>query len=78
MTGFGAVRHIADIRADDASKEGENIITLQAGTNKFASQKGMTGFGAIRHVSDIRSDDCDVTLLKLFVRKFNSVFFGWF
>lgn len=37
---FGAVRHIADIRADDMSKEGQNVIGLQAGSNKGASQSG--------------------------------------
>ena len=51
---FGSVRHGADIRADDLLKEGENELTLQAGTNRFATQKGMTSFGAVRHVSDIK------------------------
>jgi len=57
MTGFGAVRHISDIRADKFDKTSEGVITLQAGTNQWASQKGMTGMGAIRHISDIRCDD---------------------
>ncbi|KAJ8316239.1 hypothetical protein KUTeg_006253 [Tegillarca granosa] len=57
MRSIGAVRHIADIRADDSSQDSQSIITLQAGTNKFDSQKGMTGFGAVRHISDIRADD---------------------
>ncbi|KAK3107834.1 hypothetical protein FSP39_023194 [Pinctada imbricata] len=55
--GFGAVRHISDIRADDLSRDGQDNIGLQAGSNKFASQKGMTGFGAVRHIADIRADD---------------------
>jgi len=57
MRSIGAVRHIADIRADDATQDSQSIITLQAGTNKFDSQKGMTGFGSVRHISDIRADD---------------------
>lgn len=57
MRSIGAVRHIADIRADDASQDSQSMITLQAGTNKFDSQKGMTGFGSVRHISDIRADD---------------------
>uniref|UniRef100_A0A8W8LEQ3 Transgelin n=2 Tax=Magallana gigas TaxID=29159 RepID=A0A8W8LEQ3_MAGGI len=56
---IGAVRHIADIRADDLSQDGQNHIGLQAGSNQFASQKGMTGFGAVRHISDIRADQYD-------------------
>jgi len=56
---IGAVRHIADIRADDLVQDGQSTIGLQAGSNKFASQKGMTGFGAVRHISDIRADDFD-------------------
>jgi len=53
---MGAVRHIADIRADDMNQNGQGIINLQAGTNKFASQKGMS-MGAVRHIADIRADD---------------------
>ena len=53
---FGAVRHIADIRADDATKEGQGVIGLQAGSNRGASQAGMS-FGAVRHIADIRADD---------------------
>jgi len=53
---MGAVRHISDIRADDMDQNGQGIINLQAGTNKFASQKGMS-MGAVRHVADIRADD---------------------
>ncbi len=52
---FGGVRHGADIRADDLQKAGTDIIGLQAGTNKYASQKGMS-FG-VRHGADIRADD---------------------
>ena len=53
---MGAVRHVADIRADDMNQDGQGVINLQAGTNKFASQKGMS-MGAVRHVADIRADD---------------------
>ncbi|XP_069115005.1 calponin-1-like isoform X1 [Argopecten irradians] len=53
---LGAVRHIADIKADDMSQEGQGIVSLQAGTNQCASQKGMS-FGATRHVADIRADE---------------------
>ena len=53
---MGAVRHVADIRADDMTQEGQGVIILQAGTNKHASQKGMS-MGAVRHVADIRADD---------------------
>ena len=53
---MGAVRHVADIRADDMTQDGQGVINLQAGTNKFASQKGMS-MGAVRHVADIRADD---------------------
>lgn len=52
--GFGAVRHVADIRADDIDREGQADIILQSGTNKFDSQAGTRGFGAVRHVSDIK------------------------
>lgn len=54
---FGGVRHVADIRADKISKEGEGVLTLQMGTNQHASQRGMRGFGAMRHISDIKADD---------------------
>jgi len=53
---IGGVRHVADIRADDMSKEASTMIGLQAGTNKGASQSGMS-MGAVRHVADIRADD---------------------
>lgn len=53
---MGAVRHIADIRCDDMNQEAQAVIGLQAGTNKFASQKGMS-MGAVRHIADIRCDD---------------------
>ncbi|KAL5019693.1 hypothetical protein ScPMuIL_002585 [Solemya velum] len=38
-------------------RQGHTQLTLQAGTNRFASQKGMTAIGAVRHISDIRADD---------------------
>ena len=50
---MGSTRHVADIRADDFDKSGSNIIGLQAGSNKGASQAGMS-MGSVRHVSDIR------------------------
>lgn len=53
---MGGVRHGADIRCDDMTKEGQSTITLQYGTNKYASQSGMRGMGAQRHISDIRVD----------------------
>lgn len=53
---MGAVRHVADIRADDMNQDGQGVINLQSGTNKFASQKGMS-MGSVRHVADIRADD---------------------
>ena len=37
---MGGVRHIADIKADDMSREGAGVIGLQAGSNKGASQAG--------------------------------------
>lgn len=55
---MGSVRHVADIRADDMDQDGQGHVTLQAGTNKFASQKGMS-MGAVRHAADIRADDMD-------------------
>lgn len=33
-------------------KEGRNVIGLQMGTNKLASQKGMTSYGTRRHLYD--------------------------
>ena len=53
---FGAIRHCADIRADDLLKDGEGELTLQAGTNRYATQKGMR-IGSVRHCADIRADD---------------------
>lgn len=50
---MGAVRHVADIKADEMQQDGQGHIGLQAGTNAFASQKGMS-FGKGRGVSDIR------------------------
>ena len=37
---MGGVRHVADIKADDMSREGAGVIGLQAGSNKGASQAG--------------------------------------
>uniref|UniRef100_A0A8C5QHB9 Calponin n=1 Tax=Leptobrachium leishanense TaxID=445787 RepID=A0A8C5QHB9_9ANUR len=36
----------------DKLREGRNVIGLQMGTNKFASQKGMTSYGTRRHLYD--------------------------
>uniref|UniRef100_G3NT46 Calponin n=1 Tax=Gasterosteus aculeatus aculeatus TaxID=481459 RepID=G3NT46_GASAC len=38
--------------APEKLKEGRNIIGLQMGTNKLASQKGMTSYGTRRHLYD--------------------------
>ncbi|KAL3314631.1 Calponin-3 [Cichlidogyrus casuarinus] len=50
---MGGVRHIADIKVDNMSKEGQSIIGLQAGSNKGASQSGMN-MGGIRHIADMK------------------------
>ena len=50
---MGATRHIADMRVDPASREGQNVLGLQTGWNKGASQKGMS-FGTVRHIHDIK------------------------
>ena len=55
----------------DQLKQGQTIIGLQSGTNKFASQKGMT-MGGVRHVADIRFgvvafvSDVDVGVVAVF------------
>ncbi|CAB1427494.1 unnamed protein product [Pleuronectes platessa] len=36
-------------------REGRNVIGLQMGTNKLASQKGMTSYGTRRHLYDSKS-----------------------
>ena len=41
---------------EDQLRESETIIGLQAGTNKYDSQKGMR-IGSVRHCADIRADD---------------------
>lgn len=51
---MGGRRHGADIRCDNMTREGQSTITLQYGTNKFATQSGMTSIGAVRHIADIR------------------------
>ncbi|XP_012673621.1 calponin-1 [Clupea harengus] len=38
--------------APEKLMEGRNVIGLQMGTNKFASQKGMTAYGTKRHLYD--------------------------
>lgn len=53
---MGAARHIADIKADDLDRAGQGIIGAQAGTNQYASQKGMK-IGGVRHIADIRADE---------------------
>jgi len=53
---MGGVRHVADIKADDLSREATAVIGLQAGTNRGATQSGMR-IGGVRHVADIRADD---------------------
>ncbi|KAL2086646.1 hypothetical protein ACEWY4_017705 [Coilia grayii] len=42
--------------APEKMKEGRNVIGLQMGTNKCASQKGMTSYGTRRHLYDPKSD----------------------
>ncbi|TRY97298.1 hypothetical protein DNTS_020590 [Danionella cerebrum] len=42
--------------APEKLKEGRNIIGLQMGTNKFASQKGMTSYGTRRHLYDPKTN----------------------
>ena len=44
-------RFITDIKVDKATKEGDGIIGLQAGTNQVASQAGMS-FGNRRQIND--------------------------
>jgi len=63
---MGSVRHVADIRADDMTKEASTTIGLQAGFNKGASQVGMS-MGAVRHVADIRADDVSKVHVHLYV-----------
>ena len=46
---MGSVRHVADIRSDDMSKDGQTMIGLQAGSNRGASQSGMN-IGGVRWV----------------------------
>jgi len=53
---MGGVRHVADIKTDDMSKEGMGIIGVQMGSNKGASQAGMS-MGGVRHVADIKTED---------------------
>ncbi|PAA48552.1 hypothetical protein BOX15_Mlig005988g2 [Macrostomum lignano] len=53
---MGGQRHIADIRCDEMTPEGNAVIGLQMGTNKCASQKGMS-MGGQRHIADIRCDN---------------------
>ncbi|XP_029014581.1 calponin-1 [Betta splendens] len=40
--------------APEKLREGRNIIGLQMGTNKLASQKGMTSYGTRRHLYDAK------------------------
>ena len=56
---IGSVRHCADIKADDQIQEGQGIVGGQAGSNLYASQKGMRGAGAVRHGADIRTEAGD-------------------
>jgi len=42
--------------SEEQLRAGQNIIGLQAGTNKCATQAGMS-IGGVRHVADIRADD---------------------
>ncbi|XP_032868051.1 calponin-1 isoform X1 [Amblyraja radiata] len=40
---------------NETLKAGQNIIGLQMGTNKFASQQGMTAYGTRRHLYDSKT-----------------------
>ncbi|XP_061566921.1 calponin-1 [Cololabis saira] len=40
--------------APEKLREGRNVIGLQMGTNKLASQKGMTSYGTRRHLYDAK------------------------
>ncbi|GAA31374.1 Myophilin [Clonorchis sinensis] len=51
----GGPRHIADIKVEAASKEGQSVLGLQMGSNKGASQAGMS-HGGPRHIADIKVD----------------------
>ena len=42
--------------SEEQLKAGQNVIGLQYGTNKLASQAGMS-FGGQRHINDIKCDD---------------------
>ena len=37
---IGSFRKISDIKVDDIDRRGQGVLTLQTGTNQFASQKG--------------------------------------
>ena len=41
---------------EEQLRSGQNVIGLQMGTNKLASQKGMS-FGATRHIADIQVEE---------------------
>lgn len=47
---MGGARHVADIKVDAASKEGQSVLGLQMGTNEGASQSGMS-MGAKRQIN---------------------------
>ncbi|XP_029647270.1 protein unc-87-like [Octopus sinensis] len=42
----------------EVKRAGQGIVILQAGTNKYATQKGMV-MGGVRHIADIRCDQYD-------------------
>jgi len=48
---MGGVRHVADIKADDLSRQATAVISLQAGSNRGASQAGMYDPSANRSLS---------------------------
>ncbi len=51
---FGGVRHGADIRADQLTGRGNDVIPLQMGTNQLATQsKHKIVIGGVRHAGDI-------------------------
>ena len=49
MSGGESTPNVRDF-TDEQMKAGQNVIGLQMGSNKGASQKGMTAPGAVRQI----------------------------
>lgn len=60
--------------SDEQLAAGQNVIGLQMGTNKLASQSGMS-FGGQRHIADIKVETYDYLTLASFKIKLNSVMY---